>query len=93
MLVLVPYRVPGSADFVIFAISNPDSISDSILGPSGLPSESLLAPKMTETCLEIPLGAPKSRSKDVFFGSKKQKRGFQKGAKNEPQTGSPLHWI
>ena len=42
-------------------------------------------PKMAETCLEIPLGAPKSRSKDLFFGSKRRKRGFQKrGQKRDP---------
>ena len=32
----------------------------------------LLAPKMAETSLEIPLGAPKSRSPVLFFGSKRE---------------------
>ena len=58
---------------------------DSILDPPGLPWGSLLAPKMVATCLEIPPGAPKSRSKDLFFGSKRRKRGFQKrGQKRDP---------
>ena len=44
-----------------------------------------MAPKMVATCLEIPPGAPKSRSKDLFFGSKRRKRGFQKrGQKRDP---------
>ena len=45
----------------------------------GLPFRRLLASKMAENCLEIPLGAPKSRSPILFFGFKRRKRGFQKG--------------
>ena len=77
--------------FCDFTISNPESILDSILDPPGLPWGSLLAPKMLETCLEIPPGRPKSRSKDLFFGSKRRKRGFQKrGQKKDPLAG--LRW-
>ena len=39
----------------------------SILHPLGLTFGSLLAPKMAETSLGIPLGAAKSRSRLVFF--------------------------
>ena len=39
---------------------------DSILDPPGLPLGSLLAPKMAETCVGIPLGAAKSRSRLLF---------------------------
>ena len=57
---------------------------DSILNPFGLPFGSLLAPKMAETCLGIPLGAAKSRS-GLLLGaprapqeaSKSVPRGFQ----------------
>ena len=63
-------------DFVFF---NPDSISDPILDPPGLPFGSLLAPKMAETCLEIRLGPPKSGSRLFFFRLKRQKKkGFKK---------------
>ena len=48
---------------------------------------------MAETCLGIPLGAPKSRSKDLFFGSKTPKKGSKKGAKKGTQNETPLHWI
>ena len=51
-----------------FAFFNPDPIWDPILESPGLPFGSALAPKIAETSLEIPLGAPKSRSKDLFFG-------------------------
>ena len=65
---------------------------DSILDPPGLPWGSLLAPKMLETCLEIPPGRPKSRSKDLFFGSKRRNTGFQKrGQKRDPLAG--LRWV
>ena len=57
-----------------------------ILDPPGLRFGSCLAPKIVETCLEIPLGAPKSRSKDLFFGpgglqerSKRPTEGQNKG--------------
>ena len=40
---------------------------DSILDPLGLPFGSLLAPKMAETSLGIPLGAAKSRSRALCF--------------------------
>ena len=56
------------AIFGDFAFFNPDSIWDTILDPPGLRFGSFLAPKIAETCLEIPLGAPKSRSGDFFFG-------------------------
>ena len=79
--------------FCDFTISIPESILHSILDPPGLPWGSRLAPKMLETCLEIPPGRPKSRSKDLFFGSKRQKRGFQKGTKKGTQNVTPLHWI
>ena len=78
--------------FCDFAFFNPDSISDPILNPPGLRLGSLLAPKIAETCLEIPLGAPKSRSKDLFFGpgglqgrSKRPPRGLQP-AKTAPRA-------
>ena len=51
-----------------------------------------LAPKIAETCLEIPLGAPKSRSKDLLFGpggiqgrSKRPPRGLQ-AARTAPRA-------
>ena len=55
-------------DFCDFAIFNQDPILDPILDPPGDRFGSLLAPKIAETSLGIPLGAPKSRSKDLFFG-------------------------
>ena len=65
---------------------------DLILDPPGLPWGSLFAPKMLETCLEIPPGRPKSRSKDLFFGSKRRNTGFQKrGQKRDPLAG--LRWV
>ena len=41
---------------------------DSILDPPGLPFGSLLAPKMAETSLGIPLGPARSHSRLLFFG-------------------------
>ena len=71
--------------FCDFTISIPDSILHSILDPPGLPQGSLLAPKMLETCLEIPPGRPKSRSKDLFFRLQEaKKRGPKKGPKKGP---------
>ena len=62
------------------------------MDPPGLRFGSFLAPKIAETCLEIPLGAPKSRSKDLFFGpgglqerSKRPPRGLQ-AAKTAPRA-------
>ena len=55
-------------DFCDFAFFNQDSIWDTILDPPGLRLGSLLASKVAETCLGIPLGAPKSSSGDFFFG-------------------------
>ena len=68
-----------------------------ILGCPRRPFGSLLAPKRAETCLEISLGAPKSRSR-VFFlswrppgasqeASKSAPRGFQelKGVQDAPK--------
>ena len=67
-----------------FAFFNLDPIGNTILDLPGLPFWSALAPKIVETSLEIPLGAPKSRSKDLFFGpgglqerSKRPPRGLQ----------------
>ena len=78
--------------FCDFAFFNPDPIWDPILDSPGLPFGSALAPKIAETCLEIPLGAPKSRSKDLFFGpgglqerSKRPPRGLQ-AAKIAPRA-------
>ena len=64
-----------SCDLAIFKA---DSILDPILDPPGHRFRSFLAPKMVETCLEIRFGPPKSGSRLLFFGSEKQKRGFQK---------------
>ena len=79
-------------NFCDFAFFNQDSIWDPILDPPGLRFGSFLAPKIAETCLEIPLGAPKSRSKDLFFGpgglqgrSKRPPRGLQP-AKTAPRA-------
>ena len=78
--------------FCDFAFFNPDPIWDPILESPGLPFGSALAPKIAETSLEIPLGAPNSRSKDLFFGpgglqerSKRPPRGLQ-AAKIAPRA-------
>ena len=70
--------------FCDFAFFNPDPIWGPILDPPGLPFGRLSAPKIVETSLEISLGAPKGRSKDLFFGpgglqerSKRPPRGLQ----------------
>ena len=55
-------------NFCDLAFFTQGSIWDPILDPPGLRFGSLLAPKVAETSLGIPLGAPKSRSKDLFFG-------------------------
>ena len=54
--------------FCDFAFFNQDSVWDPFLDPPGLSFGSFLDPKTVETCLGIPLGAPKSRSGDLFFG-------------------------
>jgi hypothetical protein len=51
-----------------FAIFSSTRFRTSIWDPFGLRFGTLLALKMAETCLWIPLGAPKSRSGDLFFG-------------------------
>ena len=51
------------------------------MDPLGLPFGSLLAPKMAETSLGIPLGAAKSRSRLVFFGP----RAVQERSKRSPR--------
>ena len=78
--------------FCDFAFFNPDPIWDPMLDPPGLSFGSALAPKIAETCLEIPLGAPKSLSKDLFPGpggpqgrSKRFPRGLQ-AAKTAPRA-------
>ena len=59
---------------------------DSILDPLGLPFGSLLAPKMAETCLGIPLGAAKSCSRLLFLAP----RAPQEASKSAPSApGSP----
>jgi len=72
--------------FCDFAFFNQDSIWDPILDPPGLRFGSLLALKVVETSLGVPLGAPKSRSGDLFFGpgglqerSKRPTEGQNKG--------------
>ena len=47
----------------------------------GLPLESLVAPKMVETCLEIRLGPPKSGSRLLFSALRGKKEGSKKGSK------------
>ena len=71
--------------FCDFAFFNPDPIWDPILDPPGLSFGSALAPKIAETCLEIPLGAPKSRWKDLFSA-----RDGSKGAPRGPREASSL---
>ena len=78
--------------FCDFACCNPDPIWDPILDPPGLSFGSALAPKIAETCLEIPLGALKRCSKDLFFGpgglqerSTRPSRGLQ-AAKTAPRA-------
>ena len=46
-------------------------------------------PQMAETSLEIRLGPPESRSRLLFFGSKRGKIGFPKGAKKGTPNGTP----
>ena len=71
--------------FCDFAFFNPDPIWDPILDPPGLPFGSALAPKIAETSLEIPLGALKGRSKDLFFGP----GGLQERSKRLPRGPQP----
>ena len=68
-----------------FAFFNPDPIWDPILDSPGLRFGSLLAPKIAETSLEIPLGALKGRSKDLFFGP----GGLQERSKRPPRGRQP----
>ena len=51
-----------------FAIFSSSRFRISIWNPFGVRFGTLLGPKMVETCLGIPLGAPKSRSGHLFFG-------------------------
>ena len=51
-----------------FAIFSLDRFRTLILDPPGLTFGTLLAPKIAENCLEIPLGAPKSRSRALWIG-------------------------
>ena len=57
-----------SCNFRGFAIFSSSHLSSSICHPFGVLLGSLLAPKMAETSLEIPLGLAKSRSRLFFFG-------------------------
>ena len=77
------------AFFCDFATFNPESILDSILDPPGLPFGSLLAPKVLETCLEIPPGRPKSRSEDLFSAPRNEKE----GSKKESKKGTKKGWL
>ena len=61
-------------NFCDFTLLNPDSILDPILKPPGLRFGRFLASKMAETCLGIRLGPSKSRSRLLFFDSKKHKK-------------------
>ena len=114
--VLTPQEDPGTSKIIEIIMKNNsfqrnrtfelESLLDLVLAPFGHPFWSLLATKMAETCLEIPLGTPKSRSRDVFFGpgglqerSKRLPRGIQ-AAKTAPRAlqeapGSilELYWI
>ena len=60
---------------------------DWILEPLGLPFGSFLAPKMAETCLGIPLGAAKSRSRLLFSAP----RAPQEASKSLPLANGSLH--
>ena len=51
-----------------FAIFSLDRVRTLILDPPGFPFGTLLAPKIAESCLEIALGAPKSRSRALWIG-------------------------
>ena len=65
-------------EIIIFSLNR---FRTSILHPLGLTFGSLLAPKMAETSLGIPLGAAKSRSRLVFFGL----RAVQERSKMSPR--------
>ena len=78
-----------SYKFCEFAYFSSSRLPSSILDPPGLPWGRLLAPQMAETSLEIRLGPPESRSRLLFFGSKRGKRGFPKGAKKGTPNGAP----
>ena len=57
-----------SSKFCDFALFSSSRLRDPILDSRGLRFGSLLAVKMAETSLGIPLGAAKSRSRDLFSG-------------------------
>ena len=58
-----------SSKFCDFDVFSSSRLRDPILDPPGLRFGSLLAAKMAENCLGIRLGAAKSRSRALLFGS------------------------
>ena len=79
-----------------FALFSSSRLLSSILEPLGSLSGTLFAPKMAETCLEISLGAPKSRSRALFFGlgrlqerPKRPPRAFREVSRNKGVQDAP----